>query len=58
MKTKITISIFFIAAFFVVSALPANAQENQPFTIEALVLNRRLILAIRAEEIILGRHPF
>ncbi len=27
-------------------------------TIETLVLNRPLILAIRAEEIILGRHPF
>ena len=27
-------------------------------TIEALVLNRPLILAIRAEEMLLGRHPF
>lgn len=27
-------------------------------TVEALNLNRRLILAIREEEILLGRHPF
>ena len=27
-------------------------------TVETLDLNRRIILAIREEEILLGRHPF